>query len=153
MSFPPLYGGGLLVALAQVAVVYYAVAAALHCVVPWLLRPPSIQPAPRWAGQAWREARNSLGAASCLRHTCCLLLLEDLFGALLLDTLRECCATCEQSNRGRHAVCPGPIVVKAVVLTAVERLHAAGFGKMYATWPSTLTEVCPPASSRHLLQR
>ncbi len=68
MRCPPLYGGGLLVALAQVAVVYYAVAATLHCVVPWLLRPPSIQPAPRRAGQAWREARNSIGTALSLRY-------------------------------------------------------------------------------------
>ena len=64
LSFPPLYGGGQLVALAQVAVVYYGVAIVLHCVVPWLVRPPSIQVAPRREGQAWQEARNSLGAVS-----------------------------------------------------------------------------------------
>ncbi len=82
LSFPPLYGGGLLVALAQVAVVYYAVAAVLHCVVPRLLRPPSIQPAPRRAGQAWREARNSIGVAPsirCIRHYLSLNLIEVLF--------------------------------------------------------------------------
>ena len=59
---PPLYGDGLLAALVQVAVVYYAVAMVLHCVVPALLRPPSIQVAPRRDWQAWHEARNSLGA-------------------------------------------------------------------------------------------
>ena len=64
MTFLPLYGGGLLVALAQVAAVYYTVALMLHCLVPWLLRPPSIQVAPRRDGQAWREARNSLGAVA-----------------------------------------------------------------------------------------
>jgi hypothetical protein len=57
----PLYGGGLPVALAQVTAVYYAVAVMLHCVVPALLRPPSIQVAPRRSGQAWQEAQNSLG--------------------------------------------------------------------------------------------
>ena len=73
---PRLYGGGMPMALAQVAAVYYAVALVLHCFVPWLLRPPSIQSAPRRDGQAWREARNSLGDARPL-HTsadisCCL---------------------------------------------------------------------------------
>ena len=64
-NLPPLYGGGLLVALTQVAAVYYAVALVLHCVVPALLRPPSIQVTPRRSGQAWQEAQNSLGAVRC----------------------------------------------------------------------------------------
>jgi len=50
-------------------------------------------------------------------------------------------------------VCAGPIVVKAVVLTAVERLHAAGYGKMYTGLPSTITEVGSPALSWLLLKR
>ena len=73
---PPLHGGGLLASLAQVAAVYYAVALVLHCVVPALLRPTSIQVAPRRDGQAWQEARNSLGAATlacyALRHAAAL---------------------------------------------------------------------------------
>lgn len=32
---------------------------------------------------------------------------------------------------------PGAILVKAAVLTVVERLHAAGIGKMYSGWPQT----------------
>lgn len=35
----------------------------------------------------------------------------------------------------------GAIVVKALVVTAVERLHAAGFGKMYSGWPQTWQQV------------
>ena len=41
----------------------------------------------------------------------------------------------------------GAIVVKALVLTAVERLHAAGFGKMYSGWPQTWQQVSCTATS------
>ena len=41
----------------------------------------------------------------------------------------------------------GAIVVKALVLTAVERLSAAGFGKMYSGWPQTWQQVSCTATS------
>lgn len=42
----------------------------------------------------------------------------------------------------------GPIAVKACVLTAVERLHSAGYGRMYESLPTSLSEVrVPPSSS------
>jgi drug/metabolite transporter superfamily protein YnfA len=50
--------------------------------------------------------------------------------------------TCFDVWEGKATPCrAGPILVKALVLTLVERLHAAGYGKMYAAAPSTLTEV------------
>jgi hypothetical protein len=39
----------------------------------------------------------------------------------------------------------GAIVVKALVLTAVEQLHAVGFGKMYSGWPQTWQQVSSTA--------
>ena len=47
----------------------------------------------------------------------------------------------------QHAACTGPLLVKAGVLTVVERLHAAGYGKMYTELPSNVTEVGLPSSS------
>ena len=39
-------------------------------------------------------------------------------------------------------MCAGPLLVKAMVLTVVDRLHAAGYGKMYTELPATTAEVC-----------
>ena len=93
MSFPPLYCGRLLMALAQVAVVYYAVAVALHCVVPRLLRPPSIQVVPRRDGQAWREACNSLGAVT------------DTIAAVSFRCCLCCCTLGPQAGCAAHCRC------------------------------------------------
>jgi hypothetical protein len=41
--------------------------------------------------------------------------------------------------------CAGAIVLKALVLTAVERLYAASFGKMYSGWPETWQQVSSTA--------
>jgi hypothetical protein len=35
----------------------------------------------------------------------------------------------------------GPLLVRALMLTAVERLHAAGYGKMYDGRPQTAAQV------------
>lgn len=58
---PPLWGGGFLVAFAQAAGFYYLLGALLHWVLPALLRPASIQEAPRRPGEVGRDALNSLG--------------------------------------------------------------------------------------------
>lgn len=42
----------------------------------------------------------------------------------------------------RSLVAPaGAILVKAAVLTVVERLHAAGIGRLYSGWPQTWQQV------------
>ncbi len=35
----------------------------------------------------------------------------------------------------------GPIAIKAAVLTAVERMHAGGYGLLYSGWPQTWFQV------------
>ena len=62
--FPPLYGGGFLAALLQVAVVYYPTATVLHFVVPFLGRLPRFQSAARRRGQVTQEALNAIGEAA-----------------------------------------------------------------------------------------
>lgn len=41
----------------------------------------------------------------------------------------------------QRPACAGAILVKAAVLMSVERLHAAGIGKMYSGWPQTWAQV------------
>jgi sterol desaturase/sphingolipid hydroxylase (fatty acid hydroxylase superfamily) len=57
----PLHGGGFCPAFFQAASFYYAVAALLAWVVPRLLPVRGIQPAPPRPGDAWRDARGSVG--------------------------------------------------------------------------------------------
>ena len=117
-SMLSLYGGGLQQAILQVSFVYYAASVALHWIGPWLFPVKSIQVQQRQEGQVIREAIYSLG-----KH------LMRTFGA---------------ARTFEHFLTPmylstGPIVVKAAVLTVVEKLHAAGISKLYSgfldSWP------------------
>ena len=58
---PPLTGGGFWAAFAQVALVYYGFAAAIHCVIPRLFEVESVQVGKRRKGQVAREALLSTG--------------------------------------------------------------------------------------------
>lgn len=61
LQLPPLYGGGFLVALLQVFVVYYGASIAIHWLGPLAFPVKSIQVQPRQPGQVRREAFYSLG--------------------------------------------------------------------------------------------
>lgn len=47
------------------------------------------------------------------------------------------------SDGAAHTSVAGAVTVKAAVLTAVERLHAAGYGRMYSGWPQGWAQVRP----------
>lgn len=57
----PLYGGGFLVAFAQLAAFYYPLGVLLHIIVPALLPVRGIQKEPRGAGEPLRDALASIG--------------------------------------------------------------------------------------------
>jgi hypothetical protein len=58
---PPLTGGGFWAAFAQVALVYYGFAAAIHWLIPGLFEVESVQVGERRPGQVRREALLSIG--------------------------------------------------------------------------------------------
>jgi len=58
---PPLTGGGFWVAFAQVALVYYGFAAAIHWLIPRLFAVESVQVGQRRPGQVRKEALLSIG--------------------------------------------------------------------------------------------
>jgi hypothetical protein len=58
---PPLTGGGFWVAFAQVALVYYGFAAAIHWAIPVLFEVESVQVGNRRPGQVKKEALLSRG--------------------------------------------------------------------------------------------
>ena len=58
---PPLTGGGFWVAFAQVALVYYGFAAAIHWAIPTFFAVESVQVGERRPGQVRREALLSIG--------------------------------------------------------------------------------------------
>ena len=64
---PPLTGGGFWVAFAQVALVYYGFAAAIHWVIPRFFEVESVQVGKRRPGQVKKEALLSIGAASLVQ--------------------------------------------------------------------------------------
>jgi hypothetical protein len=57
----PLYGGGYLVAVCQIAATYYLMAAALHYVLPRIHEFKSVQKGQLRKGQVLQEAKDSLG--------------------------------------------------------------------------------------------
>ena len=125
LQLPPLYGGGYLVALLQVCVVYYGASVAIHWLGPLAFPVKSIQVQPRQPGQVRREAFYSLGE-------------ERAPPAFAAPCLVERLANLNDINA--HA---GPIAVKAAVLTIVERLHAAGVTKLYEGPIMDITQVLP----------
>ena len=60
-ALPPLTGGGFWVAFAQVALVYYGFAAAIHWAIPRLFEVESVQVGKRRPGQVKKEALLSIG--------------------------------------------------------------------------------------------
>ena len=62
LHLPPLTGGGFWVAFAQVALVYYGFAAAIHWVIPRFFEVESVQVGKRRPGQVKKEALLSIGA-------------------------------------------------------------------------------------------
>ena len=60
-SMPPLTGGGFWVAFAQVSLVYYGFAAAIHWVIPAFFEVESVQVGERRKGQVRKEALLSIG--------------------------------------------------------------------------------------------
>lgn len=65
LSLQPLYGGGFLVAYAQLCAFYYVCAAVLHHLVPNLLPVTAIQHEQRKPGSVSRDAVYSLGGCAC----------------------------------------------------------------------------------------
>lgn len=59
--WPPLWGGGYLAAVLQVAITYYLAAVVLHFVVPHYCTLKSVQKGQRRKGQVLQEARDSVG--------------------------------------------------------------------------------------------
>lgn len=62
MQWPPLYGGGFLVAVSQLAIFYYGLGAVLHYVIPSIISVQGIQEHPRKPGEISRDALSSIGA-------------------------------------------------------------------------------------------
>lgn len=61
LHLPPLTGGGFWVAFAQVALVYYGFAAAIHWLIPRFFAVESVQVGKRRPGQVRKEALLSIG--------------------------------------------------------------------------------------------
>lgn len=61
MQWPPLYGGGFLVAAGQLGVFYYVLGSVLHYVIPALFNVQRIQEQPRKPGEVSRDAISSIG--------------------------------------------------------------------------------------------
>eukprot|EP00878_Enallax_costatus_P028541 GHUV01030832.1.p1 GENE.GHUV01030832.1~~GHUV01030832.1.p1 ORF type:complete len:229 (+),score=52.04 GHUV01030832.1:309-995(+) len=61
MQWPPLYGGGFLSAVGQLAAFYYVLGAVLHYVIPAIFNVQGIQEQPRKPGEVSRDAINSIG--------------------------------------------------------------------------------------------
>eukprot|EP00878_Enallax_costatus_P043173 GHUV01050951.1.p1 GENE.GHUV01050951.1~~GHUV01050951.1.p1 ORF type:complete len:103 (-),score=50.24 GHUV01050951.1:6-314(-) len=65
MQWPPLYGGGFLSAVGQLAAFYYVLGAVLHYVIPAIFNVQGIQEQPRKPGEVSRDAINSIGEPAC----------------------------------------------------------------------------------------
>ena len=61
VQWPPLYGGGFLLAVGQLAVFYYVLGAVLHYVIPAVINVQGIQEQPRKPGEVSRDAICSIG--------------------------------------------------------------------------------------------
>lgn len=60
-SICPLYGGGYVCAVLQIAVIYYGISALLHFVLPRLHHVESVQQGKRRENQIAQEVKNSVG--------------------------------------------------------------------------------------------
>lgn len=122
---PPLTGGGFWVAFAQVALVYYGFAAAIHWLIPRFFAVESVQVGQRRPGQVRKEALLSIGAVEFFW-------LSFFFFEFFFLSLPKAKLKTEKKNEPPPPLLPGPIAVKALVFTCVEALsRRPGLTKLY----------------------
>lgn len=76
LHLQPLWGGGFMVALSQLALFYYGLGAVLQWVVPQIIQVQGIQEQPRKPGEVSRDAISSIGKLLASKRVCCTALLN-----------------------------------------------------------------------------
>ena len=127
-----LYGGGISLAAAQVATVYYGVSIVLHVFVPLLFSPKSLQMQARRKHQALVEGSLQCRSATPLRS--CILKAT----ILVYKKTRAC-------PHVRSFCLAGPILVKACVLTIVENIIKSPGSQLYEGPIDTFPKVLAPS--------